>query len=878
MMRTAIIGAAVLCFALLIGVLAVPKEDRTVHPFVDSDATVAEKVWAETVLFQEDVSNPARAFPECGFKGQARSEGTPVVIRGHNDVMSLKGPSGQCATLFSKDGFNKGIAEGQMLEVRGPLNVACLAAFKFKDSNLRWGGNVGSYKMGPCKPQSSEEMATKAIDTAAEAVPDVSALSDAAVKAAKGQYGSLVMSRTRLNPHDGVLKPYDSETIHDTAAQTMDLAGTSDPVEEDSTEAAYPYADHTQAQEVAQMEHDHPANKTEAKEVVTGMDDVDAIAAQNLTEFKYEHAHLGEKAYEQFHADGMETPEDEKLAAQKEANKPFAKENQAIDDLEDLPGVREKNSVGCDPMLGCKEPAGPCVDKDSHGLCDDYVASGSCNFDYVARDCQKSCDLCPVNQGSVADDAYLGEAGHYYLGQARRRVGSGFGRRRRSPKEEEAPEGEAAVVQHTVTTKVATDILHPDGVETHVEAGPSVDCKACVAKFVDSATFGGDTNGCKIWKEGGDPTVLADSLLGKECRTCADQAAAACGVLSDPVSDAIANPVSNPSAVAAAAKDAADKGSADLSDAVPAAVKQTLDVMANTAGMSVSDEQFNAMSATQKQQYADTVHEAASKQHAINEQRRAQGADIPAGATEDESSAIYAEHVASNAGTVAAGGDPSMTQSELNDARRAKGAPVPAGASKAESDAIYAKFMANITNPAPAPPPTPPPTDAAVSPGAEQAADTAAANAETAAAHAVGRAEEEEEVAAAKANDASAAIAAAANAVGTDDEESTAAISENAVSASHAAQAQVVAEEASAGNATETADTAQEAATTEQSAVAAAEANATAAAPPPAPLPPTEEEKIATEAHDYAAATLAANEAAAGDSSTAAVDAVVPEN
>merc|ERR1712188_293088 len=125
-MRIAFVCVTVLAVALFLGQQAEsrdlsPAERGFLEEEVDSIVEPFEED-AEAELFQEDTQETAKGFTECDFGGKARSEDTPLVIRGHNDVASLKVPSGQCAALFTKAGYN-GAARGEMLEIRGPKNV-----------------------------------------------------------------------------------------------------------------------------------------------------------------------------------------------------------------------------------------------------------------------------------------------------------------------------------------------------------------------------------------------------------------------------------------------------------------------------------------------------------------------------------------------------------------------------------------------------------------------------------------------------------------------------------------------------------------------------------------------------------------------------------
>lgn len=593
-MRTFVLCAAAICLGAF---LAAQVESRaspddivaeaSVHPF--EDATIAE-----TEFYQEEGENAAKVFPQCGFQGKPRNTGTPMVINGHNNVASLKVPSGQCVSIFTKAGYNDGTV-GEMLSIRGPMNVACLAGVKTRDGQSNWLAVAQSYKMGPCTAKPTEDMATSAIKTAAASAGDLSELSHKAVAAAKGEFGSMMSSYTKSDTEDGIAYPYDQHKIAYDADQVEGLAtsmtvmtGSKMAVTEEATGSAegiksYPYEEHPAIEQneavekpntEAEEEADPDALKDAACEGICDaagpgvcVSEADALkpacakcaechkhaavshavlSAEKLAggsalgkfedggEHGYEHAHLGDEAWKKFHVPFPKLPNP----------KPFRRGNQPSDDLEDLKHV--KNKLGCDPNLGCREPPPPCADKDSLEICEDYLANGDCQFDFVKKNCQLTCDLCPKPEGSISSDAYTGPGGHYYIGSARRRIGAGFGRRRRTPAPPPAPvTGSAvgsAVVGPTHIEKVPVDILHPNGEE--VVPGklvPKVDCKACLTQFQD-------VNGCKVWQKGAD----ASALVPDGCMVCAKSMATACGV-TKPIAgpNELPKPIEHPNQAAA---------------------------------------------------------------------------------------------------------------------------------------------------------------------------------------------------------------------------------------------------------------------------------------------------------------------------------------
>lgn len=590
-MRTFVLCAAAICLGAF---LAAQVESRaspddivaeaSVHPF--EDATIAE-----TEFYEEEGENAAKAFPQCGFQGQPRNTGTPMVINGHNNVASLKVPAGQCVSIFTKAGYNDG-TEGEMLSIRGPMNVACLAGVKTRDGQSNWLASAQSYKMGPCTAKPTEDMATAAVKTAAASADDLSELSHKAVAAAQGEFGSMMSSFTKSDNQDGIAYPYDQHKIafatdkmEGVATGMTVMAGSKMAVHEEEAPAEgsaapvpaqYPYHEHaaveeneavekpnTEAEEESDPDSPHvcegicdaagpgvcvseqdavkPAcaacaechKNAAVSHAVLSAEKLAAGSALGSFEDHYEQ-NKGDEKWKKLHIPFPKLPH----------TKPFRRGNSPGDDLEDLKHV--KNKLGCDPNLGCREPAPPCADKDTLEICEDYLANGDCQFDFVQKNCQLTCDLCPKPEGSISDDAYTGPGGHYYIGGARRRIGAGFGRRRRSPAPPPAPvTGSAvgsAVVGESHVVKVPVDILHPTGEE--VVPGklvPKVDCDACLTQFQN-------VNGCKVWKDGND----ASALVPDGCMVCAKSMATACGVTKPIEGDnALPKPIEHPNQAAA---------------------------------------------------------------------------------------------------------------------------------------------------------------------------------------------------------------------------------------------------------------------------------------------------------------------------------------
>jgi len=580
-MRAAYLCALALCVGVMVGqqaessdipaaVLGFQEADveASVHPFED----------VEEGLFQED-ANPvvAQAFMGCGFQGEARSLGTPMVVAGHNNVGSLKVPTGQCVSLFNKPGYNDG-HEGEMLAIRGPMNVPCLDSIKLREGTLSWKDATQSYKMGPCTAKPTNEMATAAIKDAAKRVPDLFSLSNAAKKAAEGQFGSIVRSFTKSDKEDGIAYPYDIHQVVMHDAEFMgEVVKTSE--EDPGTTAAVaaeaakqettqetPYAEHAIVKEDDKIEHD-----PEPKAAGSG----GSNKAAGSGGFKWKHEALGKQAWTKFHIPFPKAV----------SPKPFKDTgNSPTDDMDDLLRDAKKNSAGCDPLLGCVEPPKPCTDKDAFDVCSDYVTNGDCQFDFVQRDCQKSCGLCPPPQGSISSDAHLGPMGHYYLGGGRRRIGAGFGRRRHTPapKKKEKNTITSPKSPEKETEKVPASILHPDGKKEVEKKDPDakhgVDCDKCISDFAAA-------DGCEVWKKGGDAT----NLVPTGCAVCAQEAAKYCGisgtvVSKDEAEKEIPKPVEHPKEAAALVKKAAEEDTKEVEKNLPKTVADSVKKVLKEAG------------------------------------------------------------------------------------------------------------------------------------------------------------------------------------------------------------------------------------------------------------------------------------------------------
>jgi len=584
-MRAAYLFAIAMCVGIMVGQFAESTDvSDAMSDFQETFDEVAPFDDVDEALFEED-SSPvvAKAFTGSNYQGEARDVGTPMVVHGHNNIASLKVPAGQCVALFSLEGYNDGHA-GEMLSIRGPMNVPDLDSIKLrKDQTTSWLEATASYKMGPCTAEPTEDMATSAIKSAAQNVPDLQSLSNVAKHAAQGNFGSIVQSFTKSDKADGISRSYDQVIMHDAqflgggvedAAKTDD--DTSTVVAGAGAVTPYPYADHKVVEDMDKIEGD-PETNPALGGTPSGSGSGSGAGPRPKGEdglFKWEHARLGKAAWKKFHIPFPKLP----------SPHPFKDDNSPIDDADDLAKEGKKDEMGCDPMLGCRNPPGPCVDTDSIDICQDYVTNGDCQYDFVQKDCRKSCGLCPKPEGAISSDAYVGPAGHYYLGSARRRVGAGFGRRRRSPA---APKKEK---KKTITSpkdptkkvvKVPVGILHPDGKKTvevpDPDAKNGVDCDTCVKDF-DAA------GGCKVWHSGGD----ASNLVKESCMVCASAAAKHCGVSTTDIPEGdktLPEPIEHPKTASKIMIKAATTASHDVAkETLPKEVKKAMDKTLKEAG------------------------------------------------------------------------------------------------------------------------------------------------------------------------------------------------------------------------------------------------------------------------------------------------------
>jgi hypothetical protein len=279
-MRAGYLCAIALCATVLVAQYAESSDLPGASVFSEVVQDVVQPFEdIEESLFEEEaapVTQVAKAYSECEFQGNARDTGTPMVVTGHNNIASLKVPAGQCAALFSLEGFNDGHT-GEMLSIRGPMDVPCLNSYQLRDGTASWLEATMSYKLGPCDATPTEDMATAAVTAAAKSAPDLNALAHAAKKAAEGQFGSITSSYTKSDRDTGVAKPYDWHKVVQSDAQFLgDGVETSSDSDSDSdgakvvagagTVEAYPYADHKSVEDADAIEHD-PEGSHRALEV-----------------------------------------------------------------------------------------------------------------------------------------------------------------------------------------------------------------------------------------------------------------------------------------------------------------------------------------------------------------------------------------------------------------------------------------------------------------------------------------------------------------------------------------------------------------------------------------------------------------------------------
>jgi hypothetical protein len=528
--RIAMIGVVV-CVCLFLAPQVEAKDDTVGDRAFQEIPDVAPLM--ETELVEVTGSSRAQAFAECDYQGKAREVGTPIVINGHNGVRSLKVPSGECVSLFNKEGYNDD-EEGQMLEVRGPVNIHCLDKVALKGGKGNWLTDTRSYKMGRCAPQESVQLATSAVKAAAVSASDLHALSAKAVEAATGQFGSVVVSYTHPSHlNDGIAYPYEQ---HKLAKADLEVMQTGMQVKEivtttgdEASATTVPPASYEGSTESPASESATDVNPDDALKAMKAFEDgsdttpaptsdaaftppggwhsTSAHAALKIANAEYKQAKAeagsntspleSEPERPVWHGNATEHFKNSHL----KINMPFPA-SPAPDDPEDMLRRDQRanfNATGhdCDPDLGCGEQPKLCVDKNSAELCAEFKAKGSCTFDYAERDCQKTCALCPPDEGSIYSDQSIGPMGHLYLGKSRRRIGAGFGRRRAAlPTPEEIEEAKLKAsakyksgmydIKKVVETVPETP-LNPDGKKATFELVPKPEDEAKVEAATEKA-------------------------------------------------------------------------------------------------------------------------------------------------------------------------------------------------------------------------------------------------------------------------------------------------------------------------------------------------------------------------------------------------------
>jgi len=464
-----------LCVVLLLGHSAGTDVD-----FVAAEASFSETPPAiepfEDDLYQVEGNPEAQAFASVNFGGKARNEDTPVVVNGHSNIRSLRVPAGQCASLFDQPGYNE-YADGQMLQVHGPMDVPDLATIALLENKGSWLEKTASYKMGKCTATTASELATNIVRLSARNTKDLSQLSHAATQAVNNGLGSVIVSRTKQDPEDiGVAYPYDQHHGIKGAVEVMQTGvkegGIVETTEYDADRDEHlikmkpkDFSQTEVSQEIDKIEGERDYSKDMAHH------DRAAAAVKELVNSGHKLHNYTAAELAAHHAAGVYSSE--RVVP---VYIPFPVVHDDPEDLKDIENAG-KNSAGCDPTTGCYEPP-VCVDQNSTKVCKEVVDKGECDFQKSIDMCRKTCGYCKKAHrltGSTSMDVTTDSQGHYYLGQGRRRVGAGFGRRRAPVKEmdpvtkkKKELEKRACVQQgtckiHVVEETVAKTVTNPSG-------------------------------------------------------------------------------------------------------------------------------------------------------------------------------------------------------------------------------------------------------------------------------------------------------------------------------------------------------------------------------------------------------------------------------
>lgn len=393
-----------------------------------------------------------------------------------------------------------------MLAIHGPVDIPCLDRIPTKGGS--WQSETRSYKMGPCPAATSEALATSAVHIAAAASDDLEAISHEAADDATAQFGTVVASSTRAGHRDGLAYAYDAHSLTKADLQVMMGSTVQGVVTTEDAPA--------QVEVPKKLFADTVIGKVTAKE-----EEVKAVVEQTADAKDVPKKVAGVPEHK-----SQEEALDDKIIKGQKISVAFPKTKSAldrIDDPEDL-ATAKPNSVGCDPNVGCPssgevphlvvtsafKACGYTCEKDSikHIPLDHKI----CMANPAAHEC-KQCLACalpkmskatgvtyeitregkvggkasvvakPLQEGATINDAHLSATGHYYIGAGRRRVGSGFGRRRApaltttEKRVHEAAQanplvktGDAKVVVKHV--KVVVSAEHPDGIATTVHVVP----------------------------------------------------------------------------------------------------------------------------------------------------------------------------------------------------------------------------------------------------------------------------------------------------------------------------------------------------------------------------------------------------------------------
>jgi hypothetical protein len=336
--------------------------------------------WAEeSQLVEVTAAKAPTMYSKCSFKGKPKTAKKGFGAPPSGGVASVKVPSGWCLTLYSEAG-----AKGEFLKINGASNIKCLSDEMLKDGKTTWKSAAKSIKAAKCAALSTKQMKANKAKAAKASVKAATSAAYSGGTLASVAGAALASATTGADSGKVTAGVASAKTAAKAKAASTSLPA----VGGGAKKAAKPFASTGIGKSIKKGTKVKPSIKL-GLSIPKGMNGtaLKKFEKANLPSVAwYKYAKDHKKAWKHF---VMPYPKAGKVRR-------MPKELFPDDDDEDLK-KQTLNSMNRTRI------------------------TGGFNIGDHKKD------------GSVSSQAVLGPKGHYYLGLSRRRIGAGFGRRRRTP-------------------------------------------------------------------------------------------------------------------------------------------------------------------------------------------------------------------------------------------------------------------------------------------------------------------------------------------------------------------------------------------------------------------------------------------------------------